>query len=56
MEFHPKEFLRAVPASSELLLPANNNNRAFNRVAHSALNKRNAFIIRYSRDRMQTGI
>lgn len=52
MELHSKEFLRAVPASSKFLFPANDNNRAFDRLAYFARNQRPAFIIRYSGNRM----
>lgn len=50
MELHPKEFLRAVPASSELLFPPNDNNCDFDRLAYFARNQCSTFIIRHSSD------
>lgn len=52
MELHSEEFLRAVPASSELLLPPSDNNRALDTLAYFALYQCPALIIRHSSDRL----
>lgn len=56
MELPPEESLRAIPADSKFLFPADNDSRARDRIAHFAVDQRLAFNIRHPCNRVQARI